>query len=75
MVTGFASCRFFSDKCRFSLRALFFAYEDHAQIIRLIVETYKRLAATKNAEVLAISAKLLWKKTTSIMTNFRQEMD
>ena len=69
MVTGLASCWFFSDERQFRLRALFFAYEDCAQIIRLIVETYKQLAATINAEELAISAKLLWKKTTSIMTN------
>ena len=51
------------------MRPLFFAYEDRAQFIRLIVETYKRLAATINAEELAISAKLLWEKTTSIMTD------
>ena len=39
----------FSDKRRFPLRPIFFAYEDRAQIIRLIVETYNRLAATINA--------------------------
>ena len=33
----------FSDKRRFPLRPLFFAYEDRVQIVRLIVETYKRL--------------------------------
>ena len=31
----------FSDTCQFPLQPLFFADEDHAQIIRLIVETYK----------------------------------
>ena len=50
----------FSDKRRFPLRPSFFAYEDQAQIIRLIVETYKQLAATINTEELAIRAKLLW---------------
>ena len=60
----------FSDKRRFPLWPLFFAYEDCAQIIRLIVETYKWLAATINAEELAISAKLVWVKTTSVMADF-----
>ena len=59
----------FSDKHQFPLQPSFFAYEDCAQIIRLIVETYKRLVATINAEELAISAKLLWENTTSIMTD------
>ena len=40
----------FSDKRRFPLRPIFFAYEDRAQIIRLIVETYNRLAATINTD-------------------------
>ena len=31
----------FSDKCQFPLQPLFFAYEDQARIIRLIVEMYK----------------------------------
>ena len=34
----------FSDGKRYTLRPLFFAYEDWAQIVRLLVETYKRLA-------------------------------
>ena len=59
----------FSDKHWFPLQPLFFTYEDHAQIIRLIVETYKRFAATINAEEFAISAKLSWEKTASIMTD------
>ena len=59
----------FSDKHSFPLQPLFFAYEDRAQIIRLIVETNKQLTATINAEELAISAKLLREKTTSIMTD------
>ena len=35
----------FSDKRRYSLRPLFFAFEDRQNIVRLIVETYKRLAS------------------------------
>ena len=34
----------FSDNSRFSLRSLFFAYEDRENIARLIFETYTRLA-------------------------------
>ena len=48
---------------------IFFAYEDGAQIIRLIVETYNRLAATINADEHPVSAKMLWEKTTAIMTD------
>ena len=58
----------FSDKRRFSLRPLFFAYEDRENIIRLFVETYRRIAsATPVADV--ISATCLWQKTDSIMTD------
>ena len=59
----------FSNKVRFSLRPLFFAYEDRAQIIRLIVETFKRLAATINTIDYPISPKILWEKTTATMTD------
>ena len=48
---------------------MFFANEVRAQIIRLTVETCKRLISTINVEELAISVKLLWEKTTSIMTD------
>ena len=59
----------FSDKQRFPLRPLFFAYEDRAQIIRLIIETYQRLAATINTPNDPCSVKTLWEKTTSLMTD------
>ena len=36
----------FTNNLRFSLRPLFFAYEDRENIVRLIVETYIRLALT-----------------------------
>ena len=57
----------FSDKCRFPLRPLFFAYEDRLQIIRLIVETFQQLAATISTEQHPVFAKMLWEKTTSLM--------
>ena len=57
----------FSENKRFSLRPIFFAYEDRAQIVRLIVETYKRLATTLDDN--ACSAKILWERTTALMTD------
>lgn len=62
-------CLIFSDKRWFPLKPLFFANEVRAQIIRLTVETCERLISTINVEELAISVKLLWEKTTSIMTD------
>ena len=59
----------FSDKRRFPLRPIFFAYDDRAQIVHLIVESYNRLAATINADEHLVSAKMLWEKTTAIMTD------
>ena len=59
----------FSDKHQFLLRPIFFAYEDRAQIIHLIVETYNRLAATINTDEDLISAKMIWEKTTVVMTD------
>lgn len=35
---------FFSNGQEYHLRSLFFAYEDHDQILNLIFETYRRLA-------------------------------
>ena len=59
----------FSDKRRFPLRPIFFAYDNRAQIVRLIVESYNRLATTINADEHPVSAKMLWEKTTAIMTD------
>ena len=39
-----------------------FAYEDHGQIIRLIVETYNRLDETINTDEHPVSAKMLMEK-------------
>ena len=59
----------FSDKRRFNLRLLFFAYEDRAQIIRLFVETLQRLSATIRLKYPLATAKSLWEKTTALMTD------
>ena len=59
----------FSDKRRFNLRPLFFAYEDRAQIVRLIVETYSRLSATITNEFSSATPRNLWEKTTALMTD------
>ena len=59
----------FSNNQRFTLRPIFFAYEDRAQIIRLVVETYSRMAATLNNEDNSVTSKVLWEKTTALMTD------
>ena len=58
----------FTNNLRFSLRPLFFAYEDRENIVKLIVETNIRLAQTITSTDQAVSAKDLWEKTTAIMT-------
>ena len=45
-----------------------FAYEDCAQIIRVIGKIYKQLAPTISTEELIIFPKLLWEETKPIMT-------
>ena len=59
----------FTNNLRFSLRPLFFAYEDRKNMVRLIVEIYIRLALTITSIDQAASAKDLWEKTTAIMTD------
>ena len=60
----------FSSGYRYTLRPLFFAYEDRAQIVKLITETYLRLATTLQPDSdSSEKAKVLWEKTTSIMTD------
>ena len=46
-----------------------FAYEDCAQIIRVIGKIYKQLAPTISTEELTIFPKLLWEETKPIMTD------
>ena len=59
----------FSNKQRFLLRPLFFAYEDRQYIVRLIVETYERLALTLSVDEEVVTPRELWEKTTAIMTD------
>ena len=47
----------FTKNLRFSLRPLFFAYEDRENIVRLIVETCIRLAFTITSTEQAVSAR------------------
>ena len=55
-------------KCKmFRLRALFFAYEDRAQIIKLIVETFKRLSIATGDP--CVTAANLWEKIYANMTD------
>lgn len=51
-----------------ALILIFFAYEDRAQIIRLVIETYEQMAATLNTEEFNVTAKMLWEKTNAVMT-------
>ena len=54
----------FSDKQKFDLRPLFFAYKDREQITKLIVETYECLAAAASAFTgMDLTAKVLWEQT------------
>ena len=61
----------FSDNRRYSLRPLFFAFEDRQNIVRLIVETYKRLASSIkiSSQQEPVKPVQLWQNTTSIMTD------
>ena len=64
----------FANGKRFTLRPLFFAYEDRSQIVLLLAETYRRLAVcitfTLSADIsVSDVAKQLWEKTTVIMTD------
>lgn len=60
----------FSDGRQFYLRSLYFSIEDRANIVRLVVETYERLAAAASIAMnVTISAKMMWEKTDCIMTD------
>lgn len=60
----------FSGKKRFSLRPLFFAYEDRKQIVKLLVETFRRLAVLV---ILSMQIKLSNAKLTETGMFFRTE--
>ena len=51
----------------FRLRALFFAYEDRKQIVKLFVETANRLAVAANRP--DVTAKSLWENIYALMTD------
>ena len=59
----------FSDKQRYVLRPIFFAYETRSQIISLIVETLERLATLVNKNDKTTTARSLWEKIDIIMTD------
>ena len=61
----------FSNGHRYNLRPIFFAYEDRAQIVSLLAETYRRLALCiiPHSQEIEMTAKDLWKKTSTIMTD------
>ena len=59
----------FSDNRRFSLRPIYFAYEDRDQIVRLILETYHQLSSTLIMDERPVTAKELWENTTAFMTD------
>ena len=55
----------YSNKQRFSLRPLFFVYEDHDNIISFVIKTYKWLAIAIQTPEKTIDPKDLWERTTS----------
>ena len=60
----------FSDKQRYVLRPIFFAYEDRVQITKLIIETFERLALLVNESNEEMpNAKTLWEKVDMVMTD------
>ena len=60
----------FSNKQRYVLRPIFFAYETRTQIISLILETLERLAVLVNGnDEKRTTAEELWERITVIMTD------
>ena len=60
----------FSNNQRFSLRPIFFSYEDRENITSLIVETYDRLALAASVSLSStVTVRDLWHKTTCLMTD------
>ena len=62
----------FSDNKQYVLHPIDVAYENHTQIISLLLETYKRLVLLNNDKQRA-TAKELWEDTTIIMTDSVEE--
>ena len=60
----------FSQGKRYTLRPVFFAYEDKENIIELIHETYQRLAVAAEVKLSQeVTAKHLWERTNNTMTD------
>ena len=60
----------FSEGKRFTLRPVFFAYEESENISNLVRETYERLAIAASVKLLEpVTAQSLWEKTDNIMTD------
>ena len=59
----------FSNNRRVPLQPIFFAFEDRDQIVRLILETYSRLACTLMIDERPVTANELWEKTMAFMTD------
>ena len=59
----------FSNNRRFVLHPLFFVFEDRAQTVKLLVETYEQLTLLVDSNQGSATAKDLWEKTLTIMTD------
>ena len=60
----------FSNNQSFSLRPIFFSYEDRENITSLIVETYERLALAASVSLSStVTVRDLWHKTTCLITD------
>ena len=60
----------FSDERRYRFRPMFMAYEDRANIVRYLVESYERLAVIcSESKERVVTAAELWEKTNSLMTD------
>ena len=60
----------FSNNQRFSLRPIFFSYEDRENITSLIIEIYERLALAASVSLSStVTVRDLWHKTTCLMTD------
>ena len=60
----------FSDKHKFCLRPLFFAYKDREKTTKLIVENYKCLAAAASAfSGMDLTVKVLWEQSDAFMSD------
>ena len=60
----------FSNNRQYSLRSIYFSYEDRNNIVRLICETYKRLATAASTVLKeSVTPSSLWQNTCAFMTD------